>query len=88
MSIAPGELVEHELDRLIEKRALKASAEQRTIEELWRESSRRVEERTRRENRSAWYAFHLDQAERIRRTMTALIAEHEAKASALLEGGA
>ncbi len=87
MDVAPGELVEHELDRLIEKRALKASAEQRTIEELFAESTRIHQEQTRRENRARWYAFHVDQAERIRRTMTALIAEHEARASQLLEEG-
>jgi Holliday junction resolvase-like predicted endonuclease len=84
--VARVEKLEAELNAMIERRALRASGEQDVIEQFWRESSRRVEARTRRENRARWHAFHLDQAERIRRTMAALISEHEAKASALLEG--
>jgi hypothetical protein len=85
--VARVEKLEAELNAMIERRALKASGEQDVIEDLWRESVRRVREQTRRENRAAWYAFHLDQADRIRRTMTALVESHEAKAAALLDEG-
>lgn len=83
--VANVEKVEHELNRLIERRALKASGEQHAIEELWAASASAHREKTTRINRAAWYAYHLDQAERIRRSMTALIQSHEAKAAALLE---
>ena len=39
----------------------------------------------RKEIRAEWYAYHLDQAERLRRTMEPLIALHEARAAKLLE---
>jgi hypothetical protein len=74
---------EGQLNALIERRALKASGEQRTIEDLWEESVRRVREQTRRENRAAWYAHH----EHMRELHESLAREHEAKASALLDGG-
>ncbi len=86
--VTRGEAIEKELDAMIERRALKASGEQRTIEELWRESCRAAGARECRETRARWYAWHMDQADRLRRTMTLLISRHEAKAAALLEGGA
>lgn len=57
-------------------------------EELYAESVRRYHGRRRKENRAAWYAYHADQAERLRRTMEPLIAFHEARAKELLEEGA
>ncbi len=76
-----------QIDAMIERRALQASAEQDAVEDLWRESTRIHREQIRRENRAAWYAFHMGQADRIRRTMTVLVEHHEARASALLDEG-
>ncbi len=79
-----GEAVDAELDRLISRRA----AEDRRpdpdeLEPGYRESVRRFNERRRRENRAAWYGWHMDQAERHRRTLEGLIAHHEAQAARL-----
>ena len=43
-------------------------------------------ERRRRTLRAEWYAYHVGQAERLRRTMTALVERHEAEALKLIEG--
>jgi hypothetical protein len=85
--VARGEIVEKELDAFIERRSLRMNPEQGRIEELFAESTRIHQEQARRANRARWYAFHLGQAERIRRTMTALAEAHEAKAAALLDEG-
>jgi hypothetical protein len=53
--------------------------------ELWLASVRAYHEKRQRENVAAWYAFHMEQAERIQRTASALISEHREKAEALLE---
>ncbi len=82
------EAAEAELNSFIERRALKNNAEQQRIEDLFEETTRRHREKRREEHRLAWYCFHLDQAERLHRTMTALIEKHEAAAAALLEGEA
>ena len=66
-------------------RQRRQSEDERRTEAAWMESERRYEEKRRRENRAAWYVWHLDQAERHRRTLEALIARHETQA-ALLEG--
>lgn len=50
-------------------------------------SARRYHERLREENRAAWQGWHLEQAERIRRTAEALVAEHRRKALALASPG-
>jgi hypothetical protein len=52
--------------------------------DLWLESVRAYHEKRQRENVAAWYAFHMEQAERIQRTASALISEHREKAEALL----
>lgn len=85
--VTRGEVIEKELDAMIERRARQTSPEQERIEELWRESCRAASARERRDNRALWYAWHMDQADRIRRTMASLIEHHEAKALALLEEG-
>lgn len=94
MDITRSEAVEHELTRLIEKRAdqrrkdgeLTASQEAATQREaLWAGSVRRYNARLRAENRAAWYAYHADQAERLRRTLEPLIAFHEAEAEKLMQ---
>jgi hypothetical protein len=86
VNIAHSEMVEKELDILIERRSQKGETGPDEREELWRESVRRHNERIQEENRAAWAAFHEDQAERHRRTLEELIAEHEAKAMKLLKG--
>jgi hypothetical protein len=58
------------------------------VEEAWVESERRSEENRRREQRAAWYGWHLDQVERHRRTLEELIWHHEAQAARLCEEGA
>jgi hypothetical protein len=87
VDIARGELVEHELDILIERRSKQAKLDPEEEHELWRESVRRHNERVQEENRAAWCEYHQGQAERLRANLEALIAEHEAKAT-LLRGEA
>ena len=57
-------------------------------EELYMESVRRFNERRQRENRLAWCEYHREAAERTRRTLEALIRDHEDEAEKLLEDGA
>ena len=64
------------------------AAGSRRIEEAWMESERRYDEKRRRENRAAWHGWHLDQAERHRRTLEELIRHHETQAARLCEEGA
>lgn len=54
-------------------------------EELWIGSVRRHHERRRQAVRAEWYGWHLDQAERHRRTLEELVAHHEAQAARLCE---
>ncbi len=56
-----------------------------TAEELWVGSVRRYRERERRELRAAWYGWHLDQADRHRRTLEELVSHHETQAARLCE---
>jgi hypothetical protein len=72
-----------QIDILIERRHLRANAEQRHIEVLWKESTRRERDKRRRENAEAWYGHH----EHMRELHSSLAAEHEARARALLGGG-
>ena len=72
---------EADLNALVERRAKQA-----VVEDLWEASVRRHHEKLRRERRAEWYAYHVDQAERLRRTMTALVERHEAEALKLIEG--
>ncbi len=94
MDITRSETVEHELTRLIEKRAdqrrkdgeLTASQEAATQREaLWAGSVRRYNARVRAERRAAWYGWHMDQAERLRGVLEPLIAFHEEAAEKLME---
>jgi hypothetical protein len=72
------------IDALIDKRA--AGREKATVEEMaWKASVRRHHEKLRRRLKAEWYAYHVDQAERLRRTMTALVERHEAEALKLIE---
>jgi hypothetical protein len=78
------ERAENEIDGFISRRA-KENAEANRIEALWVESTRRYNEKRRRDNRAAWHAFHLSQAECIERTAAELAANHRARAEALAE---
>ena len=78
------ERAEKSLDEFINSRSRakdKANAEA----DLWRISERKHREKLQEEHRLAWYCYHLDTAERLRRTMTALVEKHEAAAASLLE---
>ena len=83
---APGEAVEAELNRLIERRARNGDVGRDEQEEIWRESVRRYTARRREEMRAAWASYHEGQAERHRRTLQDLIAHHETQAAKLCEG--
>ena len=81
---------EKQIDVFINSRS-KAKDRANAEADLWRISERKHRERRREEHRLAWYCFHLDQAERLRRTMEALISKHEEAAARLLQdrgGGA
>ncbi len=85
--IAAGEAVEHELDAFISRRdkQRREEEEDRAEEEAWVESERRHDVHKRAENRAAWYGWHMDQAERHRRNLGALVAQHEAAAERLMQ---
>jgi hypothetical protein len=78
---APGEVVESELDRLIERRSRQKDPEEES--ELWQESLRAYEEKRRQMARLEWHAFHCGQAARHRAVLESLIAFHEAEAERL-----
>jgi ABC-type phosphonate transport system ATPase subunit len=85
--IARGEAVEKELDVFVSRRDTKRreSEGERAVEELW-QVSERLHDADRRESlRSAWCAFHRDQADRLRRNLAALVAHHEAEAEKLMK---
>lgn len=56
------------------------------LEPSYAASVRRFNARREEENRQAWAAFHESQAERHRRTLQQLVADHEHKAMKLLKG--
>jgi hypothetical protein len=80
-----GETVEKELVRMIEKRA-REEPDLADLEPSYAESVRRYHARRRRKLDAERYRYHMDHAERLRRTMTALAERHESQAANLLEG--
>src|SRR5215203_5975410 len=80
---APGEAVEAELDRLIQRRSRQKDPDQES--QLWRESVKRYEEKRRQIARLEWHLHHTAQAERLRRTLEGLIAHHEEQAAKLMD---
>ncbi len=81
------EAVDTELDRLISRRASqdrRPDPDER--EEAWKASVRAHNARRRQELDAERYRYHLDHAERLRRTMTNLVEFHERQAMNLLEG--
>ena len=83
-----GEMVEKELDVMIERRARKGDVDPDEREELWKASVRAYEEKRRKMARAEWRLHHTAQAERLRRTLEALIEHHEAAAAQLREAEA
>jgi hypothetical protein len=81
--ISRGEAVEHELDRLIEKRHdRRVVAEgERPAEEMWAESERRHNARRREENRAAWCEYFCHIAGSLR----ARAEEYDQRAQTLME---
>jgi hypothetical protein len=80
---APGEAVEADLNRLIERRSRQKDPDEESA--LWQESVKRYEEERRQVARLEWHAFHCGQAERHRATLQALIEHHESEAARLME---
>ena len=80
---APGEAVEAELNRLIERRSCQKDPDEES--ELWRESVRAYEQKRRQMARLEWHAFHCGQAARHRATLQALVDHHEEQAAKLME---
>ena len=79
----PGEAVESELERLIERRSCQKDPDEPS--ELWRESVRAYEQKRRQMARLEWHAFHCGQAARHRPTLQALVEHHEEQAAKLME---
>jgi hypothetical protein len=77
--VAPGEAVEADLNRLIERRSRQKDPDEES--ELWKESVRRYNARRREENRLAWcdYFSHLAGSLRARAE------EYDHRAQALME---
>jgi hypothetical protein len=81
MDITHGEMVEKELDNLVTRRSRQKDPEEES--EAWQESIRRYNVRLQEERRAAWCEHHQGQAARLRITLEALIARHEAEAERL-----
>jgi hypothetical protein len=82
-STAPGETVEAELNRLIERRSRQRDADEEN--ELWKESVRRYNDRKQQLLRNEWCEYHQGQAARLRAVFEPLIARHEEQAARLME---
>ena len=87
VDISRSEWVEHELNRLIERRHDQRAAEERhrPSEELWQESVERYNAERDRQLRTEWAEYHQGQAERHRGVLKGLIAHHEEQAAKLME---
>jgi hypothetical protein len=75
---APGEAVEADLDRLIERRSHQKDPDEESA--LWQESVRRYNARRQEEMRAAWCEHHQGQAARLRSTLEVLISRHQEQA--------
>jgi hypothetical protein len=76
---APGEAVEAELNRLIERRSRQKDPEEES--KAWQESVRRYNARRREENRLAWCNYF----ERLSACLRARAEEYDRRAQALME---
>jgi hypothetical protein len=78
-----GEMVEKELDSMIERRSRQKDPDEES--ELWQASVDAYNEKRRQMARLEWHEFHCGQAERLRRTLEALAANHEEQAAKLTD---
>jgi hypothetical protein len=87
VDLSRSEGAEHELNRLIERRHDKRTAEERhkPSDELWQESVERYEAERQRQLRAAWCEYHQGQATRHRGVLESLIAHHEEQAEKLMD---
>jgi hypothetical protein len=87
VDISRSEAVEHELNRLTERRHDQRTAEERhkPSEELWQESVERYNAERDRQLRTEWAEYHQGQAERHRIVLKGLIAHHEEQAAMLMD---
>jgi hypothetical protein len=90
VNITRSEGVEHELNRLIERRHDQRAAEERhkPSEEPWQESVERYNAERDRQLKTEWAEYHQGQAERHRAVLEELIADHEEQAEKYLPKGA
>jgi hypothetical protein len=80
--VAPGEAVEADLNRLIERRSRQRDADEES--ELWQGSVRAYEEKRRQVARLEWHAFHCGPAARHKVVLQSLVAHHEQAAERLM----
>ena len=87
VDVSRSESVEHELNRLIEKRHDQRTTEEdhRPSEELWKASVERYNCERERQLRAAWCEYHRGQAARHRAVLESLIVRHEEQAAKLME---
>ena len=87
VDISRSEWVEHELNRLIERRHDQRTIQERhrRSEELWQESLERYNAERDRQLKTEWAEYHQGQAERHRAVLESLIARHEARAAKLMD---
>ena len=87
VDISRSEWVEHELNRLIERRHDQRTTQERhkPSEELWQESVERYKADRDRQFRTEWTEYPRSQAARHNAVLKALIATHEARAANLME---
>jgi hypothetical protein len=87
VDISRSEWVEHELNRLIERRHDQRAAEERfkPSEELWQESVERYNAERDRQLKTEWAEYHQGQAARHRAVLESLIARHEEEAAKLMD---
>jgi hypothetical protein len=87
VDVRRGESVEHELNRLIEKRHDQRTTEKghKPSEELWKASVERYNCERERQLRVAWCEYHQGQAARHRGVLESLIARHEGEAAKLMD---
>ena len=87
VNITRSEGVEHELNRFIEMRHDRRTAQERhkPSEELRQESVERYNAERDRQLRTKWAEYHQGQAERHRAVLKGLIAHHEQQAAKLMD---
>jgi hypothetical protein len=87
VDISRSEWVEHELNRLIERRHDQRTSEERhkPSEELWQESLDRYNAERDRQLKTEWAEYHQGQAERHRAVLKGLIAHHKEQAAKLMD---